>query len=426
MVRKMHPTLLPPILFRLVALLAIVPFVNTDTSHILRRSLYPSRLRHLRFQQRDVIPDLLEGWTAVGCYTDNVAARTLTFVGYTDTKNMTVDNCVNFCNTQNFVYAGVEYGQECYCGNVISNGGTTALDSDCSFPCNGNANETCGAGGRLNLYWSGAVPPAAPVIAPNNGLWISLGCYNDSPATRTLTVPTAVLGGASNNSVQSCTDTYFSSGYPLAGVEYSRECYCGTAIANDGAPTPPGDCPMVCSGNSSEFCGGPNRLNVYNYTGTDLPPITAPPVEGGGGGSPVFPVLSDLQVGWSYNACWVDNAHGRVFQTEFPDNQMLTVQGCAALCSSKNFSLAGLEYSVQCFCGDNLVQGSVKVPDNECDMGCSGNATEACGGRDRLSVYTSTGSVTTFPIPTVQTIDLPGNWHYSRCLAEPGAIRIFP
>jgi len=44
-------------------------FVNTDTSHILRRSLYPSRLRHLRFQQRDVIPDFLEGWTAVGCYT---------------------------------------------------------------------------------------------------------------------------------------------------------------------------------------------------------------------------------------------------------------------------------------------------------------------------------------------------------------------
>jgi hypothetical protein len=43
-----------------------------------------------------------------------------------------------------------------------------------------------------------------------------------------------------------------------------------------------------------------------------------------------------------------DNAHGRVFQTELPDNQTLTVQGCIASCSSKNFSLAGLEYSVQC------------------------------------------------------------------------------
>ncbi len=44
---------------------------------------------------------------------DNVAARTLTSVGYTDAKNMTVENCVNFCNTSNFIYAGVEYGQEC-------------------------------------------------------------------------------------------------------------------------------------------------------------------------------------------------------------------------------------------------------------------------------------------------------------------------
>ena len=44
---------------------------------------------------------------------DNVAARTLTSVGYTDAKNMTVENCVDFCNTQNFIYAGIEYGQEC-------------------------------------------------------------------------------------------------------------------------------------------------------------------------------------------------------------------------------------------------------------------------------------------------------------------------
>src|SRR5260370_36942048 len=46
---------------------------------------------------------------------------------------------------------------------------------------------------------------------------------------------------------------------------------CGTTIANGGAPTPPSDCSMVCSGNSSEFCGGPYRLTVYNNTGTVLP-----------------------------------------------------------------------------------------------------------------------------------------------------------
>jgi hypothetical protein len=70
------------------------------------------------------------------------------------------------------------------------------------------------------------------------------------------------------------------------------------------------DCNMACNGNSSEFCGGPNRLNLYNYTGTDLP--TNPGDGGGGGGgdgggtgTPVFPVLTGLPTGWAYNACWV-------------------------------------------------------------------------------------------------------------------------
>jgi hypothetical protein len=44
---------------------------------------------------------------------DNVAARTLTSAGYTNATDMTVENCVNYCNTRNFIYAGVEYGQEC-------------------------------------------------------------------------------------------------------------------------------------------------------------------------------------------------------------------------------------------------------------------------------------------------------------------------
>ncbi len=26
---------------------------------------------------------------------------------------MTVENCVDFCNAQNLIYAGVEFGQEC-------------------------------------------------------------------------------------------------------------------------------------------------------------------------------------------------------------------------------------------------------------------------------------------------------------------------
>ena len=53
------------------------------------------------------------------------------------------------------------------------------------------------------------------------------------------------------------------------------------------------------------------------------------------------------------------------------------------------------------------------------------NYSEQCGGPNRLSVYTSTGSVTVIPVPTVQTTNLPGNWQYSQCFAYVH-VRMYP
>ena len=61
---------------------------------------------HLTTLSRDKFSDLTQT-------RDNVAARTLPYVGYSDANDMTVENCVNFCNTRNFIYAGVESGHEC-------------------------------------------------------------------------------------------------------------------------------------------------------------------------------------------------------------------------------------------------------------------------------------------------------------------------
>lgn len=53
---------------------------------------------------------------------------------------------------------------------------------------------------------------------------------------------------------------------------------CGNSIANGATPATSG-CSMVCNGDSSEFCGGPDRLNVYNYQDQYNPTATssAPP-----------------------------------------------------------------------------------------------------------------------------------------------------
>ena len=62
--------------------------------------------------------------------------------------------------------------------------------------------------------------------------------------------------------------------YAYAGVEYGRECWCGSKlnIAGDAGATPaanvtestPGDeCDFVCPGNSSEFCGSGGKLSLF-------------------------------------------------------------------------------------------------------------------------------------------------------------------
>lgn len=44
---------------------------------------------------------------------DNVETRTLTGASFTNTTGMTVESCVDFCDSQSFILAGLEFAQEC-------------------------------------------------------------------------------------------------------------------------------------------------------------------------------------------------------------------------------------------------------------------------------------------------------------------------
>ncbi|KAI6024210.1 copper radical oxidase-like protein [Pisolithus marmoratus] len=330
---------------------------------------------------------------------DNTGTRTLSAASYTNTTGMTVESCLSFCSSgaNSYIYAGVEYAQECYCGNFFASGASNVSMSDCDMTCTGNASEFCGAGNRLNVYWSGAQPPASPIIVPSVGNWTSLGCYRQRG-------PWHMAWGVTGQvTVESCTAACQGAGYQYAGVEYADECYCGMTVDNGSGPMPASDCGMTCAGNSSEYCGGPNRLNLYNYTGS----LTTTGNTGGGGGTgtSLF-VIPSLSGNWTYAGCYVDNANGRVLGDELDSNAM-TVENCVAHCTADGFTIAGLEYSTQC------------SPDSDCNMACGGDATEACGAGNRLSVYTSTGNVTILPVPTALTSGLPGQWVYQGCLSEP-------
>lgn len=49
---------------------------------------------------------------------------------------------------------------------------------------------------------------------------------------------------------------------------------CGNSLTAGAGPAPASDCSMKCSGNATEFCGGPNRLNLF-WNGKS-PPQTNP------------------------------------------------------------------------------------------------------------------------------------------------------
>ncbi|KAJ7186433.1 copper radical oxidase [Mycena filopes] len=379
-------------------------------------------------QRRQGIPPTLPGnWSSVGCYTDSAAARTLSALATADVVNMTVENCIDFCDSKQFVFAGVEFMQECYCDDFIEPTGTTTPLTDCDLPCTGDADESCGGPNRLNIFWSGVTPPPPPTIPASIGKWESLGCYSDNVdgQGRALANIPAVDGPVS---LEACTDACFKAGMPFAGAEFAAQCFCGLEIDNGGAPVLLSDCNMACAGNISEFCGGPNRLTMFNYTGDDLPP---PPVGGGGGGGggggSATGIATDLPAPWAYVGCFVDNAHGRVLTTEIVDTN-LTMESCVATCDAQNFTIAGGEFATQCFCGDELIDGATPAPESDCNLACGGNATQACGSGNRLSIYSTApdGNITILPIPVVQNSSIPGNWSYQGCLAEPDGARVFP
>jgi hypothetical protein len=371
------------------------------------------------------------GWEFLGCYADNVdGGRTLTTGVATAGGGgaLTVALCTEACGAANFNYAGVEYSGECYCGDAFENGGGPAPDGlvGCDMTCNGNATEYCGGPNRLDVYnsTSAAPPPPTPTGGPINDPgppgWEFIGCYADNvDGGRALTYGINTAGGGAELTVALCTEACGEAHYQYAGVEYAGECYCGNAFENGGGPAPDGlvGCDMTCNGNSSEYCGGPNRLDVYNSTGT-IPPTTTDTVVPTATGSGT---ATDLPSGWTYGGCWIDNAFGgRILAVGEAGSTAvttaLTIESCIAACTAAGYTVAGVEYSTQCYCGDEIIEGGALSADTDCNMACGGASTEICGGPNRMSIY-ATGSLVAIAPPATQTSGLPGSWQYQGCIS---------
>lgn len=77
------------------------------------------------------------GWDSVGCFVDAVDARVLPeLMGTTGgAAAMTAEICLDACHAAGYKYAGIEWSQECYCGNTQPT--EEATDGRCDMVCNG-------------------------------------------------------------------------------------------------------------------------------------------------------------------------------------------------------------------------------------------------------------------------------------------------
>lgn len=118
---------------------------------------------------------------------------------------------------------------------------------------------------------------------------------------------------------------------------------------------------------------------------------------------------------FTYKGCYVDNVSGRVLPHQRPDSDTLTIDSCITTCVGLGYSIAGAEYSRQCFCGNAIYNGgALASADTECNMNCAGDASQKCGDGNRLSVYSNT-TITEYQPAKAQTTGLPGSWSYLGC-----------
>ncbi|RCI15606.1 hypothetical protein L249_3621, partial [Ophiocordyceps polyrhachis-furcata BCC 54312] len=251
---------------------------------------------------------------------------------------------------------------------------------------------------------STATPTACPgqpeAIGSN---WLSYGCYTEATDGRALNDKTYA---DDNMTLAACAG--FCTEYSFFGVEYSRECFCGDALDPTATKRPGSECSMTCMGSGGcEYCGAGRRLSVYNNTRKTGAGTTT---------RPGFAEPTALPDGWTSYGCWVDGVHGRILKEQVPDDAKLTLQSCVRTCAGLGYKVAGTEYSRQCFCGNQIVNGGTRAKsESECNAACAGDRRQKCGGPGRMSIL-STGEPQVIREPRV--IPKMGDWTYQGCVQD--------
>ncbi|XP_062580891.1 uncharacterized protein LOC134242777 [Saccostrea cucullata] len=283
----------------------------------------------------------------LGCFIDQ-RSRVLDG-GRTKSKDMTLEKCKNRCISEKKKYYGLEVGEECFCGNYLTQK-KSRPNKECMTPCKGDRTQACGSGWRVLIYKNTAYKSS--VISQN-----FLGCYKDQRSRTLKDYKTT----SSKMTVKKCWDICHKKNYKYYGVQAKRECFCGNKLTKKVKKNSE-ECTQPCSGNKSQGCGGSWRLAVYTNS--------------------KFPTKVSTT---NFIGCFKDQ-WSRTLNGGKTVSKSMTLEKCQLTCEKKNTKYYGLEVGKECFCGNYLTKREKKDKE-DCLMACRGNIKQGCGGHWRVLIY---------------------------------------
>jgi parallel beta-helix repeat protein len=128
-------------------------------------------------------------------------------------------------------------------------------------------------------------------------------------------------------------------------------------------------------------------IGAYEFGGSSPTPTATPTPP---------PTSTPTPTSSNYVGCFTDDAN-RALPVELASSGA-TVESCTAAAKAAGLTYAGLQYGGWCFGGNTL--GYVQVSESECDMPCTADSSQICGGSWRNSIYSTGTSSQPTPTPT--------------------------
>ncbi|KAJ3076706.1 hypothetical protein HDU98_001168 [Podochytrium sp. JEL0797] len=331
----------------------------------------------------------------VGC----TIAYSATYLLPLTSDNMTVESCTQAAamtrtfDASPYYYMGLANGNECLGGGSwIPPSEATGLigDLQCTSPCTGNVNETCGGATEVSMYIFGLVNKTTGTTATSTMMASSTQLTTKTVVTSAVAshgspIPYTYVGCFESNNwfnktsvnlnvvdpkmtLEHCAQIAHSQNYPFTtiGLENGNVCRFGHL---ETPLVPSQNCVVPCGGNSSQKCGGLATVSMY----------TIPP-----NGKPLHSWASSI------GCAYVDTPGdpGDLLLTSENMSLELCAQAAAmaSMFTPTLFYNMGLKNGNECWGGPSFSPSGPLAP-IECSTLCAGNAFEICGGAAGMSWY---------------------------------------